>query len=115
LVGSQSIFSIVGTSVNPVTNRSFACTFTYKLSVVRVDNFSLWPTGLMPSKEYYSNYPGELFIPLNRYILGPNITWGVNETAFIGELPSWWILQQNKSYVEWTDLPALGKLQLLRQ
>jgi hypothetical protein len=115
LVGSQSIFSIVGTSVNPVTNRSFACTFTYKVSVVRVDNFSLWPTGLMPSKEYYSNYPGELFIPLNRYILGPNITWGVNETAFIGELPPWWILQQNKSYVEWTDLPALGKLQLLRQ
>lgn len=115
LIGSQSIFSIVGTSVNPVTNRSFVCTFTYKLVVVRPDNFTLWPTGLTPSKEYYSNYPGELFIPLNRYILGPNVTWAVNESSFVGELPSWWILQQNKSFVEWGETPTLGKLTLLRQ
>lgn len=114
LIGSTSIFSIVGRSFNPVTGRDFRCTFTYKLAVVKADNYSLWPTGLTPSKEYYANYPGELFIPLNRYVLGPNITWGVNETAFIGELPPWWINQQNKSFVEWGELPPMNKLSLLR-
>lgn len=115
LIGSTSIFSIVGRSLNPVTGRNFSCTFTFKTAVVKADNFTLWPTGLTPSKEYFSNYPGELYIPLDRYIMGPNITWAVNETTVIGELPSWWILQQNVSFVEWGELPALGKVTLLRQ
>jgi hypothetical protein len=91
------------------------CTFTYKLVVVKPDNFTLWPTGLTPAKEYYANYPGELYIPLNRYVMGPNITWDVNETAVSGELPPHWILQQNKSYIEWDSFPSLNKLSLLRQ
>jgi hypothetical protein len=78
LIGQTSIFSVVGTSMNPVTNRSLVCTFSYKMIVVSKDNYTTWPTGLTPPKEYYANYPGELFIPLNRYVLGPNITWGVD-------------------------------------
>lgn len=114
-VGHQSIFSIVGYSVNPVTNRNLTCTFSYKMVVVASDNYTTWPTGLTPSREYYANYPGELFIPLNRYVLGPNITWGVEENTTKGELPSYWILQQNESVITWETKLNLGKITFLRQ
>lgn len=55
---NQFIFSIIGKSVNPVTNNTQVCTFTYKVVVVHPENYTLWPTGLTPSKEYFSNYPG---------------------------------------------------------
>jgi hypothetical protein len=71
-------------STNPISKQSTSCIFTFKIVVVKNDNYTLWPTGLTPSKEYYSNYPGDFFIPLNMYVLGPNITWGIQEQSVIG-------------------------------
>ncbi len=45
--------------------------------VVDVNSKVLWPTGLHLPDTYYANFPGELVIPLNRYIIGANITYGV--------------------------------------
>jgi hypothetical protein len=56
-------------------NSTLICTFTFKYIVVAVDSLALWPTGRVLPQNYYANYPGQLFIPLDRYVLGPNITW----------------------------------------
>lgn len=48
-------------------------------TVVDVDSKALWPTGMVIPDSYYANFPGELVIPLERYVFGPNITYGVQE------------------------------------
>ncbi len=40
---------------------------------------AIWPTGVQVPDTYYANFPGELVIPLNRYAIGANITYGVQE------------------------------------
>lgn len=70
-------FAIQGLSVNTYTGRSLVCSFSMEFTVVKVDSYLTWPTGLTLPSVYYSNYPGELFVPLTRYVLGPNITYGV--------------------------------------
>jgi hypothetical protein len=104
LLNKEFIFSINSKSVNPVTGGFLGCALTVKLIVVSPDNYTLWPTGLKPSPEYYANYPGELFIPLNNYVFGPNITWGVHEQTVIGELLSYLDIATNASKIYW-DMP----------
>jgi len=53
------------------------CTFDWKFTVVDIDSKSLWPTGLTIPNTYYANFPGELVIPLDKYIFGANVTYGV--------------------------------------
>lgn len=36
---------------------------------------SLWPTNVKLIEEMYINYPGRLTIDLDRYAIGPNITY----------------------------------------
>lgn len=84
----------MGLSVNTYTGQSLVCTFTMKFTVVEINNMVLWPTGRKLPEVYYANYPGELFIPLDRYVLGPNITWSVHENTH-PNMSAWWILQQN--------------------
>jgi len=38
---------------------------------------ALWPTGRKVPSTYYANFPGQLIIPLDRYVIGANVTWGV--------------------------------------
>jgi hypothetical protein len=56
---------------------TLVCTFTFKFQVVDEEDYSVWPTGLALPQSYYANYPGEMFIPLDRYALGANITYGI--------------------------------------
>jgi hypothetical protein len=48
-----------------------------KFSVIDVDSMITWLTGIKLPETFYANYPGQLFIPLDRYVLGPNITYGI--------------------------------------
>lgn len=45
--------------------------------VVDVNSMAIWPTGIQVPDTYYANFPGELAIRLNRYVIGANITYGV--------------------------------------
>lgn len=53
------------------------CMFDWKFTVVDEDSKTLWQTGLKLPDTYYANYPGELIIPLDKYIFGANVTYGV--------------------------------------
>lgn len=99
-LGKEYDFAIIGLSVNTYNNHSLVCTHSMKFKVVDINSMDLYPTGLKLPEVYYANYPGELFIPLNRYILGPNVTWGVHETQH-PNMSAYWILQQNETILHW--------------
>lgn len=75
---------------------------------------TLWDTGLAIPKDYYANYPGQLYVPLDRYAMGPNITYSVNENDH-PNMSNFWILQQNTTRLHWNKKPSLGKVTFLRQ
>lgn len=81
-----------------------------------IDSLALWPTGLKLPDTYYANYPGQLFIPLDRYVLGANITYGVYDT-YDKDPPVYYILQQNSTKIHWRDdkVPQMVKYTFLRQ
>ena len=74
-----------------------------------------WTTGLKLPDSYYANFPGEFFIPLSRYVIGPNITWGVHESVPSGHMSAWWILQQNTTRLHWKKEPSMATITFLRQ
>jgi hypothetical protein len=68
----------------------------------------------LPS-DYYANYPGQLFIPLDRYVLGANITYGVDSQDKTVDPPMHYILQQNDTLLDWWDKdPSMSNIVLLR-
>lgn len=107
-------FIVQGMSVNTYTGHSLICYFNIAFTVVKIDSFLTRKTGLALPSVYYANYPGELFIPLNRYVLGPNITYGVKENQH-PNMSAYWILQQNETILHWPKEPSLGKITFLRQ
>jgi hypothetical protein len=80
------------------------CTFTFKYIVVPIDSLAIWPTGLTLPKDYYANYPGELFIPIDRYAFGANITYSVTSNRK-QDPPEAYVLQQNSTVITWYDKP----------
>jgi len=58
-------------------NISLVCTYTFKYLLVDADTYAVWPTGLALPDSYYANYPGEMWIYLDRYALGANLTYGI--------------------------------------
>jgi hypothetical protein len=52
-----------------------------KFLVVDVKSMALWPTGFNIPDTYYANFPGNLFIPLDRYVFGANITYGIDDRS----------------------------------
>lgn len=91
------------------------CTFMYKYIVVGNDSLALWPTGRKLPDTYYANYPGQLYIPLDRYVLGSNITYGVFDN-YDKDPPTYFFLQQNTTLINWWDKdPSIFKYTFLRQ
>ncbi len=76
-MGKEYSFTVKATSINEKNNASLICTFDWHFTVVDVDAKSLWPTGIPVPYIYYANFPGHLVIPLNRYVFGANVTYGV--------------------------------------
>jgi len=64
-------------SVNEYTGDKISCSYSFVFLVVPADSLALWPTGLNLPDTYYANYPGNLYIPVDRYVFGSNITYGV--------------------------------------
>lgn len=100
LLNKEFSFIVKGESTNEYTMESLVCTFTFKYIVVANDSLALWPTGLKLPETYYANYPGQLFIPLDRYVLGSNITYGVFDN-YDKDPPVSFVLQQNTTRINW--------------
>lgn len=85
--------------------------------IVDVDSMAIWPTGLPVPDTYYANYPGELVIRLDRYVIGANITYGVQEKVKNESLnlPPHWVLQQNDTIIHWDRQPSFFKYTFLRK
>ena len=49
------------------------------------------------------------------YVIGPNITYSLEEESVDGDLPEYIILQQNKSEFVWEKPMNLGNITFLRQ
>lgn len=114
LVFTQFNITIKAESKNEYTNDTMNCTFTFKFLVVKKDSLLPWPTGLQLPETYYTNYPGKLFVPLDRYIIGSNITYGVHFDD--PDPPVSYILQQNETLITWKGKkPSLFKYSFLRQ
>jgi hypothetical protein len=116
-INTEFKFTIQGMSRNEYNGQSQICSYDLRFSVVDVNSMALWETGLEVPDTYYANYPGELVIPLNRYVIGANITWGVqekikNETI---DLPPHWVLQQNDTIIHWDKAPSMFKYTFLRK
>lgn len=113
LLNKEFSFVVRGESTNEYTNESLICSFSYKFLVVPVDSLALWPTGLKLPDTYYANYPGQLFVPLDRYVFGSNITYGVYDED--RDPPVSYILQQNTTRLFWNRDPTISKYVFLRQ
>ena len=100
LLGKEFNFIIKGESVNEYTNESLVCTFMFKYLVVANDSLAIYPTGLKLPDTYYANYPGQLFIPLDRLVFGSNITYDVYDIVDPYP-PTHYILQQNDTLINW--------------
>lgn len=59
------------------------------------NNRTMWPIGAAPASHYNANYPGKVVIPLQEYVLGPNITYRITETSK-GELKKFKVYQQEQ-------------------
>jgi hypothetical protein len=81
LAGKPFSFVVRAESRNEYTGENLPCTYSYKFMIVPIDSRAMWPTGYKLPNTYYANYPGELFIPLDRYVLGSNITFSVIEES----------------------------------
>ena len=55
-----------------------------------------------------------MYIPLDRYLIGANITYGIHEQSK-GSYSNHWILQQNETLLDWKKEPSLFKYTFLRQ
>lgn len=101
-------------SKNEYTGESLPCLFSFKFVVVKFNYTKLYPTGFTLPETYYSNFPGELFVPLDRYINGPNITYGVLGSTDKYD-PVYYILQQNTTKLTWNKTPSVSQYVFLRQ
>ena len=66
---------------------------------------TIWPSGIPVTDTYYLNYPGELNVFLDYYVIGPNITFSVMETMIHHDLPPNWVNQQNETKIHFDKPP----------
>lgn len=60
----------------------------------------MWPVGTEPAPYYNANYPGKIMVPLYSYVIGPNITYRINEVKK-GQLKKFKIYQQDQLKINW--------------
>ena len=104
LLNQEFTFLVRGESSNEYDpSHTLICSFTFKYIVVQVDSLAMWPTGLTLPTDYYANYPGQLFIPISRYVFGSNITYGVVSDQE-KDVPIHFFLQQNDTVISWWEM-----------
>ncbi len=81
-VGTSEDLVIIATSSDPNVQDKQQCQIKTKVNFVRSDDMTIYEEGYDTTANYSTNYPGELRINLDRYVMGPNIDYNlVNKTA----------------------------------
>lgn len=75
MLGKEAGLAIIGTSRDAINDNVKYCVEQINIVFVDAGNMSLWPTNDKLIEEMYINYPGRLTIDLDRYAIGPNITY----------------------------------------
>ena len=76
-LGKEFNFTVKAESKNENNGQSIVCTFDWRFVIVKADSLTMWQTGIPTPTSYYANFPGELAVPLTRYVIGANITYGI--------------------------------------
>ena len=116
-LGKEFNFTVKAESKNENTGKSIVCTFDWRFVIVQADSMTIWPTGIPTPTSYYANFPGELVVPLTRYVIGANLTYGITEKSLTNDstVPNHWIYQQNDTLIHWEKEPSLFKYRFLRK
>lgn len=68
-------FTVVAQSTDPLSTARATCKLIVNFTVVSENNKTIWATGKTPPSFFSVNSPGDIYIPLHDYILGPNVTY----------------------------------------
>ena len=98
-INTSQTLSLVARSTDPVDGSTDICSVNITVHFVERRNVSMWNTGIAVSEVMYSNYPGILSIPLQRYAFGPNITYTYMRPFSEKITAENWVHKQNKTTV----------------
>lgn len=93
-------FTIIGISVDEISNQTTTCSFIFNFTLVEENNRTMWAVGDAPAPYYHANYPGKVVIPIHEYALGPNISYKITEVKK-GEIKKYKIYQQDQLNLHW--------------
>lgn len=80
-VGKSEDVVLIATSTDPNVEDKSQCQMRFKVNFVRSDDLTIYEEGFDTTANYSTNNPGELRINLDRYVLGPNITYSLVNTS----------------------------------
>lgn len=105
MIGKEVAVVVQANSTDPHSNMSLLCQEVFTAILVNKDNSTLFPSGMTPTKVYSVNYPLPLRIPLEGYVLGPNIEYQLKNKKG-DDIPPYWINKVNKTSIN-MDYPPL--------
>ena len=109
MLSKQVKLGIIATSSDPINPNVIYCVEQVNIVFVEPTNMSLWPTVKTASETMYINYPGELTIDLDRYAIGPNISYSYYALSL--HEGSDWVWKQNSTNL--TFHPTYGSINFL--
>lgn len=80
LLDQLKSFQIVANSTDPNYPGEVVCRLQVNFTLLEENNRTMWPIGSAPPSFYNANFPGKINIQLSEYVLGPNITYSIQET-----------------------------------
>lgn len=96
---------MVAQSTDPLSTTRATCKLIVNFTVVSENNKTIWATGKNPPSFFSVNSPGDIYIPIHDYILGPNVTYDFK--AFGENPPKSYVLQQDQMNLHWNTSPGL--------
>lgn len=109
MIGKQITVTVQAKSTDPHSNVSLLCQEVFTAILVSKENMTLFPSGMTPTSVYSVNYPKPLTIPLNEYVIGPNIEYQLKNKKG-DDIPTYWINKVNKTSITMDYPPPAGDI-----
>lgn len=68
---------VLATSTDPNSNITSTCQVRSTVNFVKLDDMTIYRENYETTSEFSINTPGELSVNLDRYVMGPNITYSI--------------------------------------
>lgn len=112
-LNSSEILELRILSTDSISPKKDVCDVNLTIHFVEKNNISLWPTNIATTELFYSNYPGDLTIPLRRYAFGPNITYSYTKPFSEKVEAENWVHKKNYTRVTMSE-PLAHPVNFLR-